>query len=93
MTRAVRIYKKIYKLLNVLSPFTLIEYKFNDQNVMDLISRQTDRDKQLFDMNLANINWNTYWESCVRGCFKYIFHEPETPNIDTWRRYDTNVLI
>jgi hypothetical protein len=90
---AVRIYKKVYKLQNVLSPFTLIEYKFNDQNVMDLISRQTDCDKSLFNMNLADLNWEAYCESCIRGCFKYILLESEMPKLDIWKRYDTNLLM
>lgn len=93
VTRALRIYKKLYKLQNVLAPFTLTDYKFNDQNVMDLISRQTDCDKSLFNMNIAEMKWDEYWLNCVRGCIKYILHEPGKPNIETWRRFDTNLLF
>lgn len=89
--RALRIYKKVYKLQNVLSPFTLIEYKFNDHNVMDLISRQTDYDKLLFNMNLVNLKWDSYYENSIRGCIKYVLHESGKPNLEIWRRYDTSL--
>lgn len=93
MTRAVRIFKKVYKLQNVLSPFTLNEFEFNDQNVMDLIARQNDCDKSLFHMSLVNLNLVSYYEICIRGCLKYLLHEPAKPNLGTWKRYHGHLSI
>lgn len=85
--RALKIYQKIYKMQLTMSAFTLHELKFDDQNVMDLISRQTNYDKVLFDINLANMQWKSFFDSCVRACLQNILHESGTPNVEMWKRY------
>lgn len=71
----------------LVSPFTQIEYKFDDQNVKNLIACQTKHDKILFDMDMANMQWKQYYEHCVRGCMQFLLHESGKPNMEVWKRY------
>lgn len=80
-------YKKIYKNQIYTSPFGLKEHEFEDFNVMNLIERQNHSDKVLFNVNLANLQWDKYFENCVRGCLQFIFKESGKTNLDVWKRY------
>ncbi|XP_060533430.1 fatty acyl-CoA reductase wat-like [Cylas formicarius] len=69
-------YQKINKFADVLSYFTMNEWQFKNDNVQSLWSRMKKQDKELFEFNLENFNWDMYFYTYTRGARLYLLKDP-----------------
>lgn len=56
--------------------FGVKNFEFNDCNLKALISSQSSKDKQLFNMDISNINWEEYCLKIIRGIRQNMLNEP-----------------
>ena len=71
----VKIYKKINKFSDVISYFTTRDWKFTNDNVQSLWEKMEKGDKQLFDFNMDELNWEKFFYGYVRGVRTYLIKD------------------
>lgn len=72
-------YHKLHKLAAVLSYFSTQEWSIANDNVWSLWKRLSDKDKEIFDFNLNNIDWHRYYHHHCMGIRRFILKEdPES---------------
>ncbi|XP_050421309.1 fatty acyl-CoA reductase 1-like [Adelges cooleyi] len=75
-----KLYDKVGKLIHLLRPFTLNEWKFNNNNTRKSWCSLSREDQQLFPFSMHYFDWNQYINVFYHGIRKHILHE-ETDNI------------
>ncbi|XP_043499998.1 fatty acyl-CoA reductase wat-like, partial [Polistes fuscatus] len=70
------IFRKIEKFKHVLNFFTLNEWKFRNDNVLKLWDKLSLVDKHNFFFNAADIDWQCYFETYIRGIRVYLAKDP-----------------
>lgn len=74
-----RVQNKLEKASACLEYFTTRQWAFADDNVQELCTYLSPEDRQTFDFDVTNINWDAYIESYVLGIRRFLFKEsPET---------------
>lgn len=68
-------------MMNDMRYFATTDFKFDDRNLKALISSQSDEDKQLFNLDITNINWDKYFLKTIYGIKKYILKESDDPTV------------
>lgn len=77
-----RVQNKIHRAVTSLQFFTTHEWRFLNDNMMDLITKMHPEDRENFDFNVSKIEWRSYLESYVLGTRKYILKEdPKTLDV------------
>lgn len=72
-------YKRIHKLLNVTSHFTLHQWDPNVTRTKSLWQKISADDKKLFPFSMDNFNWENYMQIYVEGLRLYMFKDtPDT---------------
>lgn len=72
-------YKKIHKFVDVISYFSTQQWKFTNHNVQAVWSRMTPLDQELFDFNIARLDWQSVFRSCMQGLRTTLVNEsPDT---------------
>jgi len=61
--------------------FGVINFKFDDRQLKALISSQSDVDKKLFNMDISNLKWETYFYNTIIGIKRYILNDSEDPKL------------
>lgn len=61
--------------------FSTTAFNFDNRHVKALISSQSDQDKQLFNFDMSQINWDNYLMESIRGIKKYILLESDDPTV------------
>lgn len=92
----VRVQNKLEKASACLEYFTTRQWAFADNNVQALCRSLSPEDRDTFDFDVTNINWDGYIESYVLGIRRFLFKEsPHTlPKSRTiMRRYVTHTHI
>lgn len=80
-------YYKLHKLSDVLSYFSTRQWKVTNDNVHSLWDNLSIQDKELFDFNLNNVDWMTYYRDHCFGIRKFILKEdPKTIPFSQRRR-------
>ncbi|KAK2588427.1 hypothetical protein KPH14_004426 [Odynerus spinipes] len=69
-------YKKIHKFSAVISYFSTQQWRFKNDAVMSLWERLPPIDKQIFDFNIDDLDWETYYRYYIRGLRLYIAKDP-----------------
>lgn len=69
-------YKKIDKFCLVISYFALRQWDFGNENTQALWKRLNATDKELFDFDMAALDWETYYYTYVRGIRLYLLKDP-----------------
>ncbi|XP_043477891.1 fatty acyl-CoA reductase wat-like isoform X1 [Leptopilina heterotoma] len=78
-TKAVKIYKRIHRLLSATSHFVLHQWEPNVQRTKSLWQKISEDDKKIFPFSMDNFNWENYMESYVLGLRLYMFQDtPDT---------------
>lgn len=72
----VKVYKKIKKLMDVLSYFSLREFNFSNKNVQTLWTKLNDTDKQLFEFNMDLFDFEADTQSYIEGLRIYLLKDP-----------------
>lgn len=71
----VRIQKKFSKALKALQFFTTHEWHFESNNVTKLYSKLSEKDKEIFNFNIKQVNWRKYMDNYVLGIRHYILKD------------------
>lgn len=69
-------YKKIHKLSSVIEYFTLQQWQFTNENVLQLLKRMSPVDRSVFDFDVRNLNWEDYCYNNIRGLRVYLLNDP-----------------
>lgn len=75
--KMVWLYSKIHRAVNSLEYFTMREWIFHCNNVLNLANHQIGQDKKIFNFSLKTLHWPTYFENYVYGVRKYLLKEEE----------------
>lgn len=70
-----KLQNKIQKHVNVLEFFTSNEWVFETTNICTIISNMNNVDKNFFNIDVRNINWENYIHSFCNGTKKYLLKE------------------
>ncbi|XP_017004489.2 fatty acyl-CoA reductase wat [Drosophila takahashii] len=74
----VKLYRKIHKNIAVLGPFSSTTWKFDSSNTMELRQSMSKEDRNLFDFDMARLDWSDYFKSAMYGMRLYIGKEQPT---------------
>ncbi|KAL7738540.1 hypothetical protein ACLKA6_006845 [Drosophila palustris] len=73
--RMIRMYTKIHKTMDVLSPFSSRSWSFDTTNTDRLWQCLSSVDKQLFDFDMKTLNWDGYFLRACAGMRIYLAKE------------------
>lgn len=77
--RLVPIYEKVEKHCVNVRPFTLIEYKFSNDNTRELARRLSAVDRELYPFSMKGFDWEGYIRMATPTHRLYVFNEdPKT---------------
>ncbi|KAF7284719.1 fatty acyl-CoA reductase wat-like [Rhynchophorus ferrugineus] len=74
--RMMRAYKKIHKYLEVISYFAVREWTLKSEGSDRLLEEMTDKDKELFFMDLRKLDWDKFFQSYLIGIRMYLMQDP-----------------
>ncbi|PNF39259.1 hypothetical protein B7P43_G16960 [Cryptotermes secundus] len=69
--------------------FSLREWKYHDTNVRSLLGKLTPEDRDIFNFDIKQLNWNEYIESCVKGVRQHILKDDMSTLAFARKRYQT----
>ncbi|UYV79098.1 hypothetical protein LAZ67_17001124 [Cordylochernes scorpioides] len=75
--RFVQQYKKMERALHILEFFTLHEWSFGHENAVTLMEELKGQDRETFEFDVRNVNWDKYMESYVLGVRRFLLNEEE----------------
>ncbi|XP_041675455.1 fatty acyl-CoA reductase wat [Drosophila eugracilis] len=75
----VDLYRKIHKNITVLAPFTTNTWNFDMTNTNELREALSEKDRNLYDFDMARLNWDDYFKIAMYGMRHYIAKEKPTP--------------
>ncbi|XP_072143729.1 putative fatty acyl-CoA reductase CG5065 [Dermacentor andersoni] len=80
--RFVQLYKNVRKRMDVVQYFTTHGWLFRTNNVVGLARELSPKDKQLFNIDMRSLDWQSYWDHYFLGIRKYLFNaqDSELPN-------------
>ncbi|XP_055841689.1 fatty acyl-CoA reductase wat [Episyrphus balteatus] len=70
-------YRKIAKVIDMMSWFGLKEWKFANGNIVELDRILKDDERTILPFNLGSINWPEYFHSYLSGVRRYFFKDTE----------------
>jgi len=70
-------YSKMDNRLDVLCPFLTRQWKFRNDNILNLWSSLSQEDRDQFWFSFEDFDWKAYIKIIVHGIKKYVFHEDE----------------
>ncbi|XP_017770686.1 PREDICTED: uncharacterized protein LOC108558317 [Nicrophorus vespilloides] len=68
-------YKKIHKFMLVVSYFAQRQWDFHDDNTKLLWKSLCEKDRQLFQFNIATLDWISYFDNYTSGCRLYLLKD------------------
>ncbi|CAI5456164.1 unnamed protein product [Caenorhabditis angaria] len=81
----VRLYGKIWKMIEALHFFTTRGWQFNAKGLPQLITKMSTEDKNTYNFDIRTLNWESYLFDYVMGIKKYILKE-KIDNVHNARR-------
>ncbi|XP_018318430.1 putative fatty acyl-CoA reductase CG5065 [Agrilus planipennis] len=73
-----KVQDKLTKAAACLEFFTLHEWNFDDRNVKALSATLNEKDRNEFNFDVAQIDWESYIESYIIGIRRFIFKDEES---------------
>ena len=61
--------------MNVVNHFTVMGWMYHDKNLRSLLGKLTPGDRDIFNFDIKQVNWNEYLESCVMGVRQYLLKD------------------
>ncbi|KAF6206837.1 hypothetical protein GE061_018073 [Apolygus lucorum] len=83
--KAMKIYRKIHKFLDVLAYFATQQWDFQYTNLQALLNGLNSTDRQMFDFDMKKLDWDELAHANSRGIRKFIMKEDES-NIPAGKR-------
>lgn len=71
----VQVYKKISKFSDVIAYFATNEWEFHNDRVRSLWRRLRGKDRESFDFDIGQVDWDEYFHNYVLGMRKFMFKE------------------
>jgi fatty acyl-CoA reductase len=72
-------YEKLHKFTGVISYFCTRQWKFSNQNVQNMWRKMSEEDRQNFDFNIRNLNWDKYLGEGLMGVRTFLLKDdPKT---------------
>lgn len=87
-----RIQGKLLKAVECLEYFTTHQWRFRDDNVRELLSCLSEKDRRTFEFDVTNIVWESYVEKYVLGFREYLFKQ-SADTLPSTRRHMTRYKI
>jgi len=73
---------KLYTVISQLAPFTSHQWQFLADNVdTKLLASMSEKDKQIFEVEVRNIDWEIYIITIAKGLVRFLLKEELTNNI------------
>ncbi|XP_034105957.1 fatty acyl-CoA reductase wat [Drosophila albomicans] len=76
----VKAYRKISRIINMMSWFGLKEWKFAHRNIDELNELLPAGEREKLQFNIATINWSEYFRSYLSGIRRYFFKDNANDN-------------
>ncbi|KDR10461.1 Putative fatty acyl-CoA reductase [Zootermopsis nevadensis] len=67
--------RKINKLLDATSYFRIRQWAFSNQNIIHMWKKLSEDDREIFDFNISNLNWDLYWRQGLMGLRTFVLKE------------------
>ncbi|KAI4503261.1 hypothetical protein M0802_001483, partial [Mischocyttarus mexicanus] len=74
--RFLSMYRKLYVMSDVLSYFSLNEWKFTNEKWIEVIEKLDAKDRALFYCDMNDVDWNIYFKSFLLGIRLYVMKDP-----------------
>ncbi|XP_063697146.1 putative fatty acyl-CoA reductase CG8306 [Culicoides brevitarsis] len=71
----IRLHKNIWNSLNLLEKFIFTEWKYHNKKTLELSSQLSDKDKEVFFIDMSTLKWNDYFENLAKGVLRYLNNE------------------
>lgn len=71
--RFMPLYKKVRKSMDVVQYFTTHGWLFRTNNIVGLTRELSPKDKQLFNIDMRSLDYQSYWDNYLLGIRKHIF--------------------
>jgi fatty acyl-CoA reductase len=82
-----KMYQKVHKSIDVMSYFCNQQWKFNNDNMQNLLGKMSPQDKHLFNFDITLVEWEEFVFSAVRGLRLYIMEDPFLQGEEEVTRY------
>ncbi|XP_050339348.1 putative fatty acyl-CoA reductase CG5065 isoform X2 [Bactrocera neohumeralis] len=69
-------YKKIHRFMRVIEYFSMRQWDFKIDNVINLWNRLSDKDKDIFFFDMTQLDWDLFLQQYFRGIRQYLLHDP-----------------
>lgn len=69
-------YRKIDKFGEVISYFAMREWNFKNDNVQRLWMKMQPADREMFQFDMAGLDWDAYNYTYIRGARLYLLKDP-----------------
>ncbi|GLV38329.1 waterproof [Carabus blaptoides fortunei] len=76
--RFLKLCKKLLKFTELLTPFTISNWKFNNDNVQELYANMSIADQQSFNFDMKKLDWVRHSETNIMGLRVYVLKDPAT---------------
>ena len=83
-----RLHTNVWNSLKLLERFIFTEWKFHNNKTMALIKTMSDEDKEKFNIDLAKLEWESYFITLTLGVRRYLNRE-HPKNLSAARGKDT----
>lgn len=80
-------YKKVHKLVDVVSYFGMHSWSFTNKNTVKLWERMNETDKKLFPFSMKNVHWIQYMYNYIKGIRRYLIKDPDTSLVNAKQRH------
>lgn len=73
----VKVQNQLTKLYGSLEHFTTHQWRFTDDNVRYLLTCMSKKDREIFQFDVTEINWDTYLKNSVIGIRKFLLKQSD----------------
>lgn len=73
--RMMKTYEKLHKFTGVISYFCTRQWKFSNQNVQKMWNKMSEDDREIFDFNIRNLNWDKYLGEGLMGVRTFVLKD------------------
>lgn len=84
----VRLHTNVWNSLNLLDRFIFTEWKFHNVETLKLARSMSPPDTAMYNIDLAELDWEEYFISLTKGVRRYLSHE-HPKNLEAARGKDT----
>lgn len=71
----IKVQDKLAKAVECLEYFTTHQWTWNDDNVRNLLTHMSERDRESFQFDVNEIHWEKYMEKYVLGFREFLFKQ------------------